>query len=169
MAEGEGVWDSPEKIAELRAAGAREGLAYIFSSDDACLRRFLRARRGDVAKALHMLLEHQAWRRSETPWWPHRSCPLEHIAEDWRAGKAYIHGEDGTGSTLAFVQAALHDKNEDRLQLKRFIGFLNDEAVARLESSGVEPRPSQMTIIVSFVRGACVLSGCSRGSQGPSL
>ena len=149
----EGLWDSPDKVAELRTAGSREGLAYIFSSDDACLRRFLRARRGDVAKALHMLLEHQKWRRSETPWWPHRSCPLEHIAADWRAGKAYIHGQDKAGSTLAFVQAALHDKNEDRQQLKRFISFLNDEAIARLESSEAQPRPSQMTIIVSFVRG----------------
>jgi hypothetical protein len=143
-------WDSPAKIAELRAAGEAGGLARIFRSDEDCLKRFLRARRGDTAKALQMLLEHQAWRRSETPWWPAKACPLPSIAEDWKAGKAYIHGEDKTGSTLAFVQAALHDKNEDRAQLKRFIAFLNDEAVARLDASAVEPKPSQMTIIVSF-------------------
>ena len=143
-------WDSPAKLAELRAAGEAGGLARIFRADEDCLKRFLRARRGDTGKALQMLLEHQAWRRSETPWWPAKACPLPSIAEDWKAGKAYIHGEDKTGSTLAFVQAALHDKNEDRAQLKRFIAFLNDEAVARLDASTAEPKPSQMTIIVSF-------------------
>jgi hypothetical protein len=149
----ESAWATPALVAELREAGAAspEGLAYIFSSDQDCLQRFLRARRGDVPKALAMLLAHQAWRREETPWWPRACCPLEHIVKDWQSCKAYLSPQpDASGSTVAFVRAALHDKNEARLDLKRFISFLNDEAIARLDGSKAVPRPSQMTIIVSF-------------------
>jgi hypothetical protein len=147
----EETWDTPEKVTAIRAAGKEAGLAHIFLSDEELLRRYLRARRGDIKLTTAMLLETQKWRRAETPWWPHQCCPLSHIAADWKSGKAYVHGEDSTGSPLAFVQAALHDKNEARETLKQFISFLNDEAVARLESSTVQPKPSQMTIIVSFV------------------
>jgi hypothetical protein len=150
----ESAWATPALVAALREAGTRAGLAHIFTADEACLQRFLCARKGDVPKALAMLLAHQAWRRSETPWWPRACCPLPHIAADWRSGKAYLSPyPDATGSTVAFVRAALHDKNEARLDLKRFISFLNDEAVARLDGSSAAPgapRPSQMTIVVSF-------------------
>jgi hypothetical protein len=90
MAANESTWATPALVEELRAAGTKGGLAHIFTADEACLQRFLRARRGDVAQALAMLLAHQAWRRSETPWWPRACCPLAHIAADWRSGKAYI-------------------------------------------------------------------------------
>ena len=156
MADEEGTWDSPAKVAELTGLGEKEGLALIFRSDECLLKRFLRARRGDAAAALAMLLAHQAWRRTETPWWPLSACPLEHIRSDWEMGKAYLAPfTDASGCTVAFVRAALHDKHEDRQQLKRFISFLNDEAVARLESSEARPRPEKMSIIVSFVRWQC--------------
>ena len=133
-------WDAPAKVAALRAEGASGGLAHIFTSDDACLQRFLRARRGDVPKALDMLLEHQKWRRAETPWWPHACCPLQHIAADWRSKKAYVSPAPcPEGSVVAFVQAALHDKNEERLNLKRFI--VSRRAAQRALAAGRAPPP----------------------------
>jgi hypothetical protein len=53
---GEEDWDTPAKVEELRAAGTAGGLDPLFR-DDGTLRRFLRARRGDVNEALKMLLK----------------------------------------------------------------------------------------------------------------
>jgi hypothetical protein len=136
----ESGWDAPAKVAALRAEGASSGLAHIFTSDDACLQRFLKARKGDVGKALVMLLEHQKWRRAETPWWPLACCPLQHIAADWRSKKAYVSPTPcPEGSVVAFVQAALHDKNEERLDLKRFI--VSARARARARAAAHSPPP----------------------------
>jgi len=141
------AWDSDEKVDQLIAAGAGK-LCRIFASDKECLRRFLRARRGKVEKAMEMLLEHQNWRKSETPWWPKSSVDLSSIKSDLESCKAYTHGVDKDGCPLTFVRAGLHDKNEDRAQLKRFMTFLNDDSVYRIE--GTTPTPPGMTIVVDF-------------------
>ena len=95
-----------------------------------------------------MLLEHQAWRKAETPWWPLAAAPLESVREDFASLKAYHDGEDGEGGPITWVRAALHDKNEDRAQLKRFLSFLSDESVARMEQQ--QKGALGMNIVVDF-------------------
>ena len=144
----EARWDDAASIAAFLAAEAASPtrLASIFL-DPPTIRRFLRARRGVAADALAMLLEHQAWRQSETPWWPERPPPLEGLREDLSSLKAYLSGEDSEGGPITWVRAAKHDKNEDRGQLKRFLAFLSDESVARMEKSG---RGQGLNIVVDF-------------------
>lgn len=143
-------WDSPAAIASFRSAEAASAtrLAPIFLDDDT-IKRFLRARRGEPGAALSMLLEHQAWRKAETPWWPLAAAPAEGLREDFACLKAYLDGEDADGGPITWVRAALHDKNEDRAQLKRFLSFLSDESVARMERR--EPKGALgMNIVVDF-------------------
>jgi hypothetical protein len=142
-------WDDAAAVAAFRAAEATGAtrLAPIFL-DDATVQRHLRARKGDVPAALAMLLEHQAWRKVETPWWPLTAAPVASIHEDFACLKAYHDGEDAEGGPITWVRAALHDKNEDRAQFKRFLSFLSDESVARMERR--EPKGQGMNIVVDF-------------------
>ena len=143
-------WDGPAAIASFRSAEAASAtrLAPIFMDDDT-IKRFLRARRGEPGAALSMLLEHQAWRKAETPWWPLAAAPAAGLREDFACLKAYLDGEDADGGPITWVRAALHDKSEDRAQFKRFLSFLSDESVARMERR--EPKGALgMNIVVDF-------------------
>jgi hypothetical protein len=146
-------WDTDEKVEALRVAG-RGKLGRIFYDDTDTLKRFLRARKGKEEKALKMLLEHQEWRKSDTPWWPLKALDISTIASDLASLKAYTHGTDREGCPLTFVRAALHDKNEDRAQLKRLMSFLNDESSARIEqfclANPDKRKPEGMVIVVDF-------------------
>jgi hypothetical protein len=152
-------WDDAASVASFRAAEAASEtrLASIFL-DEPTIQRFLRARRGDVPAALAMLLEHQAWRRAETPWWPLAAPPMDGLRDDCASLKAYLDGEDADGGPITWVRAARHDKNEDRAQLKRFLSFLSDESVARMERR--EPPSQGMNIVVDFTGFVCCAPFC---------
>ena len=66
---GRAGWDTDDKVAELR--GALGPLAQDADlapwTDNAALRRYLRAREGDVSKAASMLTASLEWRRSASP------------------------------------------------------------------------------------------------------
>lgn len=144
-------WDDAASIAAFRTleSSSPTRVASLFL-DDETIKRFLRARRGVAADALAMLLEHQAWRRTDTPWWPCDPPPLEGVQQDNASLKAYLCGEDGEGGPITWVRAGLHDKNEDRAQLKRFLAFLSDESVARMDRSERAVKPPGMNIVVDF-------------------
>jgi hypothetical protein len=78
MASDESGWDTPEKVAELRAELGNR-LTEPALGDAQTLRRFLRARAGDPPKAAEMLLRHQEWRQAECPWWPTATTPLDNV------------------------------------------------------------------------------------------
>lgn len=130
----DGKAESPEEAAQLatlvRLAGER-GLGKDFAAPEPAL-RFLRARKNDVKPALEMLVKYAAWRAETTPWWPAKGCPLEHIEKPLKRGVAYFDGETPQGHPLLWVRPRLHDKNEERIVVKRFISALNDEAGARI-------------------------------------
>lgn len=144
--------DSPAKVAALQARVAGTISPALVDNADA-LRRVLRARRGHVSAAADMLGVTQEWRRRETPWWPASAIPLHMIDAAVRSGKAYIHGARDDGGPLLWVRVALHDKNEDRVALRRYIVAVNDECVARI-NAGAGSRPGapepQMYISVDF-------------------
>ena len=129
----------------LQRYGSR--LSPVMCSEES-LRRYLIANRGNIEGAGEALLATQTYRRTETPWWPKSACPLDQIKSDIESGKAYIDGEDESGCPLVWVRAFLHDKHEDRTQLKRFITFFCDEAVARMTTG--DKSASQINIIVDF-------------------
>jgi hypothetical protein len=131
--EDESTWDCPPLVAAVRALG--EGsLDPLFSGDTAHLQRFLRARRGDPKKALEMLLAHQEFRASETPWWPATNVPLDMVREDVLGGKAFIEvGRDKVGRPVSFVRVKLHNASQDRDSCHRFVTFLMEETLARLD------------------------------------
>ena len=118
-------------LATLRQL-AGDTLDAIYLSQETAL-RFLRARGTDPKKALAALQKYAAWRAELTPWWPQTACPLEHITAPLDSGKAFFSGVTRDGHPLLWVRPALHNAHEDRLQLRRFVSALNDEAAARLD------------------------------------
>lgn len=145
-----GSYDGPEKLAALKllVAASEIDVDAVFSEDDECLKRFLRARKGHEDAALKMLLENQAWRKAECPWWPRRAIPLDLIKSDILSGKAWVAGRAGNGGPVTWVLPRLHDKNEDRTQLSRFVAFLNDEAVSRLDRA--PDRVSKFSVVLDM-------------------
>ena len=65
------TWDSTEQVLQLRRSPRLRGLvddpALEPWTDDATLRRYLRAREGNISKASKMLQASLEWRRSESP------------------------------------------------------------------------------------------------------
>jgi len=145
----------------LERYGSR--LSPLLCSEES-LRRYLIANKGKIEGAGEALLATQAYRRAETPWWPKAACPLDQIQSDVESGKAFINGADASGCPLVWVRASLHDKHEDRAQLKRFITFFCDEAVARMPSeASAKSSASQINITVDF-RGFGYSNGFDPGA-----
>jgi hypothetical protein len=142
----ESTWDTPALVAAVLAAGGT-ALDPLFR-DAATVRRYLRARRGDVGKALDMLMKTQAWRREATPAWPAANAAVELVRKDVASGKAYIHGVDRKGRPLTFVRVCLHDAREAREEIERFVLFLIDESIARCDRP---PHNSeQFSVVIDF-------------------
>lgn len=134
------TWDTPEKVQALcklnKDAVAEEKIDAIFLND-VTIKRFLRARRGNIAAATRLLLRHQRYRVEICKeWWPHHNVPLEHIRPAINSGKIYIHGVDKGNRPVCWIRGGLHDKYEDRLELTRFITWFSDELNMRLDQSG---------------------------------
>jgi hypothetical protein len=149
--EDEGTWDCKERVDALRALSKRDGdsLDVIFTEDTECLKRFLRARRGDVPKALEMLLAHQTFRLTDTPWWPVQNAPLDSMSEDIHGGKAWVDvGRDKLGHPVSFIRVKLHDASQDAAKSHRFVTFLMDETLARLDRP--PHNASQFSMVIDF-------------------
>lgn len=125
------AWDNDAQVAALRAQVGAE-LLPIFT-DDATLKRFLRARKGDVAKAATMLREHAQWRRETTPHWPDRALDLAEVEIPIKAHVAFIHGKDKEGRPLGFIRVKNHDGKIKRDILYKWVVACLDEIIARCE------------------------------------
>lgn len=162
-------WDDAAAVASLRAlalaspqtpapAGAASepssgsapsdaAVAPILLGDDALVRRFLRARRGDAALALDMLRQHSAWRRSVCgAWWPGGHVPLDKVRRQLATGKAFVHGTDVHGRPAAWIRVGRHFNDTPREEVESLVLFTIDEVCARCDAQGVE----QATIVCDF-------------------
>ena len=143
----ESTWDTDAQVARLRAS-AGAALDPLFRNDAQACRRFLRACRGDAAQAATLLLEHQEWRRLETPRWPAAQVDEGLVRGDVASGKGFVHGRDRRGHPLGWIRVSLHDAAEPREEVANFTAFLLDELVARAEASS--PDDPRFSIVIDF-------------------
>ena len=136
MAATESSWDSPEKVASLRTEVGAE--LQEWAKDDDSLRRFLRARKGDVAAAKKILLRHQEWRveHSVPRGWPAATIPVQELEPCIRMGSCYVRGRDKSRRPLAFLAVRMHNPKVDRETQKRFVTFALDELITRCAEEG---------------------------------
>jgi len=138
---------SDEAAAAAAAAGGAAAVAPRLLEDRRLLRRFLRARRGDVEAAAAMLRAHSAWRAEKCGgWWPEANVPVAKVRAQLASGKAYCHGADRKGRPAAWVRVRLHDAKAPREEVFLMTMFLIDEAMARCEASGCE----QASVVLDF-------------------
>jgi hypothetical protein len=102
--------------------------------DDACYRRFLRARKLDVDKAFTMYDNCLKWRASFKP----ESITMEQIPRELSLGKAYGLGKDMSGRPVLMVIPARHDpKNSDNQEIVRALVYHCEKAASEM-TDGVE-------------------------------
>src|SRR5262245_3703707 len=94
-------YDSPERVATL------ERIFPDLSADKPRLRRFLRAREGNIQAAAEMLRADIAWReRTAIP------PPLVTFTDRLRKGKAYFHRKNKEGMPVAIITPSRHTNSE---------------------------------------------------------
>jgi hypothetical protein len=81
--------------------------------DDATLRRFLRARSMDAAKAHRFLLRHVRWRAEFVP---KGSIAASEVQAELRKGKVYLQGADRAGHPIVVLMASRHYASDRDLQ-----------------------------------------------------
>jgi hypothetical protein len=148
-ADADDKYGQTKEFHEALASQSPESLRATFWSmvkhdhPDALLLRFLRARKWDVNKALHMMIATMRWRATDV----HvdddvmqngeltaladvsRSDPVKKkLAEDFlaqmRMGKSFFHGHDKEGRPMCFVRARLHRQGEQSEEsLERYTVF----------------------------------------------
>ncbi|XP_024389860.1 phosphatidylinositol/phosphatidylcholine transfer protein SFH12 isoform X2 [Physcomitrium patens] len=112
-------------------------------TDEATLRRFLRARAWKLSKAVKMFVDHQTWRRSFVPL---GYIPKEEIKNELDAEKVFLQGHDKKGRPIVVIMAAKHDANKRKFdEFKRYCVFNFDTTVACLK-----PGEETFTVILDL-------------------
>ena len=135
---GEFFWDEPSKLQQLQSLLPETNISPKLCNDEALLRRFLRARKGDVHQAFELLKEHSNWRSKHCPNWPNGQIDFSLVADECNSGKAWCFGYDRKGRPLAWVIVAKHLASTDRKVIRDFTVFLIDEIIARCDACGQE-------------------------------
>lgn len=106
------------KLDELRnALGGLSGRDKLYCSD-ACLKRYLRARNGNMSKAKHMLKETLKWRKSYKP----EDIQWEEIAAECETGKMYRSSfTDRLGRPVVIMIPRNQNTNSHEGQLKHLV------------------------------------------------
>ncbi|KAG6486470.1 CRAL-TRIO domain-containing protein C23B6.04c-like [Zingiber officinale] len=117
-----------EKIEELRAEiGPLEGRSLKYCTDE-CLRRYLVARKWDVAKSKKMLEETVEWRSSYKP----EEIRWREVAEEGETGKAYrADFHDREGRTVIVMRPAKQNTSSQENQLRHLV-YLLENAIINL-------------------------------------
>eukprot|EP00118_Oscarella_pearsei_P003974 m.16507 g.16507 ORF g.16507 m.16507 type:complete len:540 (+) comp26973_c0_seq1:46-1665(+) len=98
--------------------------------DDLYLDRFVQHHKGDIAKALEMLIKSLKWRKT----FGVNDLSKENIEKFFfELGVGYVHGKDKKGNSVLILTIKHHKKDATRLaQLKRFVVFSLDEQARSL-------------------------------------
>jgi len=132
-----------EKILEEMRAKIAELDPLSKDTDEATLRRFLRARSWKLPKAVKMFVDHQKWRRSFVPL---GHIPQEQIKNELEAEKVFLQGNDKNGRPVVVILAAKHDANKRKFdEFKRYLVFNFDATVASLK-----PGEETFTVILDL-------------------
>lgn len=127
------LWTSTAKLEEFRAAIAGKIDRAIFDDDEATLKRYLIARKGEVAESAKMILRSQQWRQDDcVPYgYPSRPVPLDSISACLATKAAFVHGVDRENRPIVWVKGKLHDGNLPRDAVQKWIIHLLDELISR--------------------------------------
>ncbi|XP_024393227.1 uncharacterized protein [Physcomitrium patens] len=117
------VEDANARIIELRASiGTLTGRLDQFA-DDACLRRYLRARNWNIKKAEKMLKDTLAWRESYKP----EDIRWSDIAGESETGKIYRASiKDKNGHTVLVMHPGRQNTSNPEMQIKQLVYFLEN-------------------------------------------
>lgn len=129
------------KVDELRAAiGPLTGRLDLFAND-ACLKRYLRARNWNLKKAEKMLKDTLAWRESYKP----EDIRWTDVAGESETGKVYrANFKDKNGHTAIVMHPARQNTNNGEMQIKQLVYFL-ENAVLNLPEG-----QEQMIWLIAF-------------------
>lgn len=126
--------DEEESRAVDELRGAVGGTEVDPKSDRAALRRFLRARQGDVAKAAEMVREWRAWREEFRV----DELRAADVAREVRSGKASWNGRDREGRPALVVLPRRHFPHQRYTvrETMRFAVWTVERGVALAEAAG---------------------------------
>jgi hypothetical protein len=115
--------DEQAKVDELRAAiGPLTGRLDIFA-DDACLKRYLRARSWNLKKSEKMLKDTLAWRETYKP----EDIRWTDVAGESETGKLYrANFKDKDGHTVLVMHPGRQNTNNAEMQMKQLVYFLEN-------------------------------------------
>lgn len=115
--------DEQTKVNELRAAiGPLTGRLEQFA-DDACLKRYLRARNWNHKKSEKMLKDSLAWRESYKP----EEIRWSDIAGESETGKIYRASfKDKSGHTVLVMHPGRQNTTNAEMQMKQLVYFLEN-------------------------------------------
>ncbi|KAK1310002.1 Patellin-4 [Acorus calamus] len=118
-----------KKLALMRAFVEREDPASK-EVDDLMLRRFLRARDHDIAKASNQFLKSLKWRRASVP---NGFISKSEILNELEQKKIFMQGFDKKGSPIAVVLAAKHFPSKSNVEdFKRLVVYILDKFCASM-------------------------------------
>ncbi|CAM6082806.1 unnamed protein product [Calypogeia fissa] len=119
-----------DRLLKLLRANVEKLNPETMSVDDSTLRRFLRARQGNVDKATDMLMKHFEWRRTYVPL---GYIPESEIPNELGAEKTFLQGRDKSGRPICVSQLAKHDATNRNLEeLKKYYVYTLDKLVASM-------------------------------------
>ncbi|XP_047317524.1 phosphatidylinositol transfer protein 3-like [Impatiens glandulifera] len=100
--------------------------------DDLMLRRFLRARDGDVEKATSMFVKYLSWRKSFVP---NGSISASEVAKDLNQNKMFMQGFDKQGRPITVGLAGRHFHLKGGIEdYKRYVVYFLDKVISRMPS-----------------------------------
>ncbi|CAM0875932.1 unnamed protein product [Alopecurus aequalis] len=116
-------------VAELRAVVETQDPA-AKEEDDFMLRRFLRARGHEIAKASAMFLKYLAWKRAAKP---HGPITDDEVRNELVQEKHYVQGHDRMGRPMLYLFGARHFVGKRDLdEFKRYIIYILDNTCTKL-------------------------------------
>jgi len=138
-----------EALSELVRSAAELNLTPTEKAwmDEACLSRFLRARRYHVQKAFRQLHETIVWRRSFGVEQLMLDPELADVKRQSETGKLYVHGKDRFGRPAVFMKPRLQNTSERKTaheQMRQLVYTL-ERAVAEMV-----PPVEKICLVIDF-------------------
>lgn len=129
----EGAMEQMRKLVHQELTAKQEPLEYL--SDDACLRRLLVAREGQVQPAFEMWRKLYAWRKE----YQVDNISEQDVQAEYQTGKAFWHGHDKENKPCVIILPRHHIPNDNGLdQTVRLAVYLLEKGIHLANENGVE-------------------------------
>ena len=148
--------DTPASPAALLAALRADGTAALLTStgevlDDACVARWVRARKDDLALAGSCLRAHAAWRAAEVG--PgHPTFDEASLAPVLDPPRIFLQGLDDRGRPVLLIRVRFHTRGRAE-ETARLVGYALDAAYAAAVRSPHPANPGRRLVLLLDLRG----------------